>query len=438
MNPVEIIISKRNGKELSRDEIYYFINGFNAGDIPDYQMAALLMAIYLNSMSAAETVALTEAMLNSGKKISFDSGDKLYIDKHSSGGVGDKVSIILAPLMAACGLKVPMLSGRGLGHTGGTLDKLETIPGFRTDLTMAEFQKGVETVGCVISGQTPEMAPADRMMYALRDVTGTVESIPLICGSILSKKFAAGPNAIVFDIKCGEGAFMKTVENAKTLGESLSRICTAMNKASAFLISDMNQPLGNAVGNALEIDESISALQGKGQDDLMQVVYNLGALMLEIGGVADEEQAFDIQKKKIGDGSAWGKFLEMVAYQKGDVRLIEKKAPLQPADKAIPVTSGKSGYIKSIDTYRLGRLVIEMGGGRTKVGQPIDHSVGFIIHKKIGDEINGGDALLEIHSNGKLPDDYLIQNFSECFVITDQKVEAPELIKYKSVSFRVS
>ena len=429
MNPVEIITAKRNGEELSPDEIRYFIDEFTAGDITDYQMAAFLMAVYFKSMTTDETVALTVAMLESGEKIVFDPESKLYVDKHSSGGLGDKVSIILAPLMAACGLKVPMLSGRGLGHTGGTLDKLESIPGFRTDLSIEEFKAGVESIGCIISGQTPDIAPADRRMYALRDVTGTVESVPLICSSILSKKFASGPNSIVFDIKCGNGAFMKDQKQAEHLGKSLINICKAMGKDSAFLVTDMNQPLGQAVGNALEIDEAIAVLQGNAPADLIKVVLSLGECMLTMGQVASGEHALELQKSKIDDGSAFEKFLEMVAFQGGDTKSLTKKSPLIPAKKVFLVKSEEAGFIKAVDTFRLGRLIIEMGGGRTKLGQKIDHSVGFIIHKKIGDEVAPGDIIMEVHSSGKPPDDYLVRAFAGCIKPGKEKIKEPKLIK---------
>ena len=434
MNPVEIISAKRDGRELSPEEIKYFTDNFTSGQIPDYQMAAFLMAVYFNSMNANETAALTKAMLESGDKIVFDPLDRTYVDKHSSGGIGDKVSIILAPLMAACGLKIPMLSGRGLGHTGGTLDKLEAIPGFRTDLSIEEFKDGVKKVGCIITGQTPQIAPADRKMYALRDVTGTVESIPLICGSILSKKFAAGPNSIVFDIKCGNGAFMKTVDKAIELGQSLCSICKAMGKGSAYLITDMNQPLGSAVGNGLEIDESVEALKGNGPQDLMQITFSLGAAMLTLSGVAAGNEAVLMQMGKIDDGSAYDKLLEMVSYQKGDRKALERNTRIAPAEKVFPLKSDKSGYIESIDSFKLGRLVIEMGGGRTAVGQAIDHSVGFRIKKRIGDKIANGDVLLEIHSSGKPDDAYLKTQFLKCIKITGRTVKSPELIVTDSIT----
>jgi len=432
MNPTEIIAKKRDKKVLTAEEITFFVNGFTAGDIPDYQMSALLMAILLNSMTAEETAALTIAMLESGDKVVFDSQNPVYVDKHSSGGVGDKVSIILAPLMAVCGLKVPMLSGRGLGHTGGTLDKLESIPGFRTDLSIEEYKAGVELVGCIITGQTPQIAPADRKMYALRDVTGTVESIPLICGSILSKKFAAGPNTIVFDIKCGNGAFMKDIDQADELGRNLCDICRAMRKKSNYLITDMNQPLGLAAGNALEIDECVAALSGRGPDDLMQIVFSLGESMLNLGGIASGNEAIMMQMNKIEDGSAFAKFLEMAEHQGGDTARLKIDQPLLPAARVIPLTAASAGYINAIDTYRLGRLIIEMDGGRKVVGQKIDLSVGFVMKRKIGDQVDQGDILLDIHSSGKLQDDYLIGEFSKCVEIGNENSSIPELIKKKS------
>jgi pyrimidine-nucleoside phosphorylase len=326
-----------------------------------------------------------------------------------------------------------MLSGRGLGHTGGTLDKLESIPGYRTDLSIDEYKAGVEIVGCIITGQTAEIAPADRMMYALRDVTGTVESIPLICGSILSKKFAAGPNSIVFDIKCGNGAFMKNIEQAEDLGRNLRLICKAMAKGSAYLITDMNQPSGKAAGNALEIDECVSSLKGNGPDDLMQVVFSLGECMLDLGGVASGYEAIMLQMSKIEDGSAFEKLLEMVSYQGGQTRGLESGKPIAPAKKVIEAKSDIAGYIESIDSYRLGRLIIEMGGGRTEVGQKLDLTTGFVINKKIGDKIEKGETAFEIHSSGKLDDNYLVRAFIDCINISDEEVTAPELIKSKAI-----
>ncbi len=432
MNAVEIIAKKRDGKELSSDEIDYFIDNFTSGNIPDYQMSAFLMSVYFKSMTSTETAALTRAMLDSGDKVIFDPLNRAYVDKHSSGGIGDKVSIILAPLMAACGLKVPMLSGRGLGHTGGTLDKLESIPGFRTDLSIEEYKRGVEQVGCIITGQTPRIAPADRLMYALRDVTGTVESIPLICGSILSKKFAAGPNSIVFDIKCGNGAFMKTIEDAENLGRNLCEICHVMGKGSSYLITDMNQPLGNAAGNALEIDECVLALKGDGPEDLMQITYSLGEAMLDLGGIASGNEAVLLQMENINNGRAFEIFLDMVKYQGGDISGLQSASRLLPAKIVFEVQAKGEGYISAIDTYKIGRLIIELGGGRTKVGQPIDHAVGIVMKKKIGDKVSKNDVLLEVHSSGKHGEDYLRESFLNTLTLTDQIISKPQIIIKKA------
>ncbi len=428
MNPIEIIIRKRDGYRLSGDQIKFMVEQYTAGNIPDYQMSAFLMAVFCRSMDAEETADLTRAMLDSGEKISFPASDFRYADKHSSGGIGDKVSIVLAPLMAACGLKVPMLSGRGLGHTGGTLDKLESIPGFRTDLSIVEFKNGVEKVGCIISGQTPEIAPADRKIYALRDVTGTVESIPLICGSILSKKLAAGPNLIVFDIKCGNGAFMQSLSRAAELGESLCRICEAMGKKSAFLISDMNQPLGRAAGNALEIDECLQCLRGDGPSDLMQLTLALGAKMLALSGIVSDGEAMGLMKSALDSGAAYQKFMEMVEFQGGLTEILRKAEPLKPAERVLNVRAVADGFIASIDTRQVGILIIEMGGGRSKLGDRIDHSAGIVFHKKIGDYVARGEIIAEIHSSAKIPEDYLTTRFLSLIKYSSGPSKTPPLI----------
>jgi len=404
------------------------VEQYTAGKIPDYQMSAFLMAVFCRSMDAEETACLTRAMLDSGEKIDFPTSDFRYVDKHSSGGIGDKVSIVLAPLMAACGLKVPMLSGRGLGHTGGTLDKLESIPGFRTDLSIEEFKIGVESVGCIISGQTPEIAPADRKIYALRDVTGTVESIPLICGSILSKKLAAGPNAIVFDIKCGNGAFMQSLSQATQLGESLCRICEAMGKRSAFLISDMSQPLGWAAGNALEIDECLQCLRGNGPADLMQLTLALGAKMLSLSGTASAAEAMNLMNTALVSGAAYDKFVEMVRFQGGSAEIFQKSIRIRPAERVLKINAAVDGCLEWIDTRQMGMLIIEMGGGRLKLGDNIDHSVGIVFHKKIGDSVACGDTVAEIHSSGKIPADYLKTRFLSLIRFSSVAVEPPPLI----------
>jgi pyrimidine-nucleoside phosphorylase len=430
MSPVEIIAKKRDGKKLARDEIAYFINSFLKGEIKDYQMSAFLMAVYLKGMDFEETGWLTEIMLYSGEAISFGGPRRLYVDKHSTGGVGDKVSLILAPWIAACGAKVPMLSGRGLGHTGGTLDKLETIPGYRTNLSLQEFKDGVERVGCVISGQTPEIAPADKALYALRDVTATVESIPLICGSILSKKFAAGPNGLVFDVKCGNGAFMKTVESAVSLASNLIGVCKAMGRDVCALLTDMNQPLGYASGNILEVKESVDALKGIFSPDLYRITFELGIEMLLIAGIkSDRESAGTLLDEKLNDGSAWRKFQEMVSYQKGDLAIFENDnlMPKAPVIKAFK--SPLSGYIQGLETEAIGRLIVDMGGGRKTKDDIIDPLIGFIFIRKIGDEVKAGATLVEIHARDNAQAEQAASRLNELIKLGPVMPEAPVLIK---------
>ena len=430
MNTVEIIARKRDGISLSKSEIEFFVNSYVKGSIKDYQMASLLMAIYLNGMNDDETVWLTEAMLDSGEKIVFPKPDDIYVDKHSTGGVGDKVSLILAPLVASCGVRVPMLSGRGLGHTGGTLDKLESIPGFRTNLAWDEFKNGVEQIGCVVIGQTENIAPADRLMYALRDVTATVESIPLICGSILSKKFAAGPRGLVFDIKCGNGAFMKDIDSAKNLAENLIRIGKLMGKNVRALITDMNQPMGSTVGNLLEVLECIEFLNGSWQEDLYNVTMELGAEMLMLAGVkSGHDQGLELLKSKLEDGSVLRKFQEMVEYQNGDLsRLLETEKVLR-SRYIVQHKAKQGGYLRAYCTYEIGRLVIELGGGRITKEDVIDHSVGFKFFKKIADEVSTGEIIAEIHAQDKGLANDIDEKLYRNIEISEDRPAIPELIK---------
>jgi pyrimidine-nucleoside phosphorylase len=429
MSPVEIIAKKRDGKKLDRAEIAYFINSFLKGDIKDYQMSAFLMAVYLKGMDFEETGWLTEVMLYSGKTIEFPEPRRLYVDKHSTGGVGDKVSLILAPWVASCGVKVPMLSGRGLGHTGGTLDKLETIPGYRTDLSMEEFQKGVEKIGCVISGQTPEIAPADKAIYALRDVTATVESIPLICGSILSKKFAAGPNGLVFDVKCGSGAFMKTVESAEDLARNLIGVCKAMGRDVRALLTDMNQPLGYASGNILEVKESVDALRGNFASDLYTVTLELAIEMLLLAEISkDRESARSLLESKLKDGSAWRKFEDMVYYQQGNLAIFaDDKMPRAPVVK--PFKASSNGYILRFETELIGRLIVDMGGGRKTKDDTIDPLIGFIFYKKMGEKVSEGEPIAEIHARDDAQAERASAKLKEYIRLNPDKVGAPELVK---------
>jgi pyrimidine-nucleoside phosphorylase len=387
MTPALIITKKRDGLELSRSEIAEFVQGFSRGEVPDYQMSALAMAIYLRGMTTEETAALTEEMLASGVKLAW----RKKVDKHSTGGIGDKTSLILAPLLACCGLAVPMISGRGLGATGGTLDKLEAIPGFRTDLSLAEIQDITEHVGCVITGASDEIAPADKKLYALRDVTATVPSIPLITASIMSKKLAESLDALVLDVKFGSGAFMKSLDDARALARSLVATGRRMGVRTTALVTDMNQPLGRMVGNLVEVYEAISALHGVGPADLWEVTRELGAeLLVSAGVVTGLEAARSRLAAEIESGRAIRKFSEMVAAQGGD---LDK---LPAIGKGTNVTAKRSGYVGEIETERLGIAIIEFGGGRKRMGDTIDHAVGLEMLVRVGDPIKRGQRLARL------------------------------------------
>jgi pyrimidine-nucleoside phosphorylase len=391
MNPVWIIAKKRDGEELTPDEIGLFIAGYAKGDIPDYQMSALAMAIYLRGMNAGETAALTDHMLASGARFIWPSDGIQRVDKHSTGGIGDKVSLPLAAMLACCGLQVPMISGRGLGATGGTLDKLEAIPGFRTNLSMDEFRDVCQRVGCVISGATADLVPADRKLYALRDVTATVPSIPLITASIMSKKLAEGLNALVLDVKWGTGAFMKTAERARELAISLVSTGKRMSVATTALVTDMNQPLGRMAGNAVEVNESVDALEGRGPADLMEKTLALGAELLVSTGVTKSTDAGRATlQQTIDSGAAREKFAEMVRAQGGD---IDAPRPVAPASE---LTATRAGYATAIDAEDLGRAIIAMGGGRQQLGDKLDHSTGIEMLVRLGDLIDVGQPIVRV------------------------------------------
>ncbi|NNJ70032.1 MAG: thymidine phosphorylase, partial [Kiritimatiellales bacterium] len=411
MLPQWIIEKKRDGKELDASEIRDFIVGYTQGDIPDYQMSALAMAIYFNGMTARETADLTRAMMESGKVIDPASIPGIKVDKHSTGGIGDKTSIPLAPLVAACGATVPMISGRGLGITGGTLDKLEAIPGYRVDLSEQEFFDTLEKTGCSMIGQTAEIAPADKKLYALRDVTATVPSIPLIVSSIMSKKLAEGIDALVLDVKCGSGAFMKTIDDARALAKALVDTGNAMGKQVVALITDMNQPLGRTVGNALEVRESLDILNGKGPEDVRTLVLKLTSQMLAAAGIGDHgrpvgDRAYmeyntvvpspgaDVSSK-LNDESAMQKFRNMVACHGGN---LDDGQPT--AAKQIPLPARQSGYVSKADAEAVGRASLLLGAGRAAITDTIDHAVGLSDIKKIGEPIEQGEPLCIIHSNG--------------------------------------
>lgn len=391
MNPSQIIAKKRDGGELSRDEIAAFVGAFthDSGVKPE-QMAALAMAIYLRGMTAAETAALVEVMLLSGATLMWPDAAQV-VDKHSTGGIGDKTSLPLAPILACCGLQVPMISGRGLGATGGTLDKLESIPGFRTNLTLDELKDVVHHVGCVITGATADLVPADRKLYALRDVTATVASIPLITASIMSKKLAEGLDALVLDVKHGSGAFMKQMKDAKALARAMVDVGKQMGVPTTALLTDMNQPLGRMVGNGVEIDESIDVLKGNGPPDLVELTLALGTELLVAAGVAKSPAlAVQMQREQIASGAALEKFADMVRAQGGDL-----DAPRPRSPESI-VAAEQTGYVAAIDTEGLGWAVIEMGGGRKVQSDKVDFTVGFEMLVRLGDKLSSGDALVRL------------------------------------------
>lgn len=391
MNPVWLIAKKRDGAELTAEEIGVFVSRYAAGDIPDYQMSAMAMAIYLQGMNTAEIAALTDHMLASGARFEWPDDGVPRVDKHSTGGIGDKVSIPLAPMLACCGLQVPMISGRGLGATGGTLDKLEAIPGFHTDLSMDEVRDVVKRVGCVITGATPDLVPADRKLYALRDVTATVPSIPLITASIMSKKLAEGLDALVLDVKWGSGAFMKTAEQARELAQSLVATGQRMDVATTALLTDMNQPLGRMAGNAVEIDESVAMLEGRGPADLVELTLALGAeLLTSAGAAANGASARAALEETLRSGAAREKLAEMVHAQGGDLDAPRTVAPANDLAGAV------AGYVATIDAEEFGRAIIAMRGGREQLGDRLDHSTGIEMLVRLGDRVDAGQPLARI------------------------------------------
>ncbi len=399
---VDVIRKKRDGVELSRDEIESLVNLYTRGDIPDYQVSAWLMAVVLRGMTRAETAALTDAMLRSGEVLDLSSIPAMKVDKHSTGGVGDKTSLVLAPLAAAAGVVVPMISGRGLGHTGGTLDKLEAIPGFNVNLPVAQFRHVLDTCGCCMIGQTAEIAPADRKLYALRDVTGTVESPYLICASIMSKKLAEGIDALVLDVKTGSGAFMKNEEDAAFLAELMVETGERMGKQVMALITDMDQPLGNLIGNALEVVEVVEILRGEGPEDLRHLCLELAGWMLHLGGVSDTvAEGKEQSERLIMSGKALDKFRQMVELQGGDPRAVDDPKRLPQAQHTMTVSSPKSGYLRSLQCEQVGTACVILGGGRERKEDTVDLAVGIVLHKKIGDAVAADEPLATIHYNAE-------------------------------------
>jgi pyrimidine-nucleoside phosphorylase len=407
MRAVDIIRKKRDGHALSPAEITAMVSGSATGEVADYQWAALLMAIVWRGMNSDETAALTDAMIRSGKIVDLSHIRGLKVDKHSTGGVGDKTSLILAPIAAAAGVPVPMVSGRGLGHTGGTLDKLESIPGFRVDLDLARYQEVLAACGLVMIGQTAEIAPADKFLYALRDTTATVESIPLIAASIMSKKLAEGIDGLVLDVKTGGGAFMERLDDSRALAEAMCAIGAGLGKQMVALITRMDQPLGCAVGNAVEVAESIECLKGGGPDDLVSLSIELAAEMVVMGARADSlEQARDICKKTIADGSALERFRHLVQEQGGDPRAVDDPALLPAPRRKIVLDAPASGYIASLAARPVGHATMLLGAGRARMDSPVDHAVGVILHKKVGDPVTVDEPLctLLVNDESRLPE----------------------------------
>ncbi len=411
MRAYDIIKKKRGGDELSKEEIKFLVEKYLSNEIPDYQMSSFLMAVYFKGLSEKETSILTGLMLNSGKALDFSNIKAPKVDKHSTGGVGDKTSIILAPLMAAAGVKVPMIAGRGLGHTGGTIDKLESIPNFRTNLSLDEFKKNIEKIGCSIISQTEEIAPADKKLYALRDVTATVESISLITASIMSKKLAEGIDGLVLDVKAGSGAFMKTLDESKQLAKAMVDVGNSMNVKTVAIITNMSQPLGSAVGNSLEIKECIEALKGNMQDDLKEVTITLGVWMKCIADYIKEKKKvpvpsnadFEKYKKElltlIENGKALEKFLEFVEAQHGNIDSIKNPGLIPSAKKTKEIKSHSKGFVRSIDAEKIGIAAMLLGAGRQKAEDKIDLSAGIIMRKKIGDSVNHDEPVCVFYYN---------------------------------------
>jgi pyrimidine-nucleoside phosphorylase len=429
MNVVDLITKKREGSELSESEIGLLVEGYTAGRIPDYQMAALCMAIFYRGMTAEETLHLTRCMVRSGAVLDLSSLPGPKIDKHSTGGIGDKTSLVLAPLLAAAGVYVPMISGRGLGFSGGTLDKLESIPGFRVNLTLSEFKSVLKKTGCAMIGQTAEIAPADRKLYALRDVTGTVESIPLICASIMSKKLAEGLDGLVLDVKTGEGAFMRTFESASDLARNLVDIGNSMGTKTVALITDMNQPLGLAVGNALEVREAIETLRQQGPEDFTHLCEKLAARMLALAG----PQQGDGSRARITDALTSGKALrklgEMIEAQGGNPRVIDDLSLLPQATHQTVIGSEASGYVVRLNAKSVGKACMALGAGRETVDSRVDLSVGVRLHKKIGDAVKTGEPLCTVFYNQKSKFHAVRPSVLKAFEVKPARVEPPPLIK---------
>jgi len=429
MRIIDIIRKKRDGAELSREELAMVVEGYTRGDVPDYQVAAFLMAVCFQSLTDSELADLTELYVQSGTCVDLSDLPAAKIDKHSTGGVGDKTSLVLAPLVAAAGYAVPMISGRGLGHTGGTLDKLESIPGFNTKLTIDQFKETVRTTGCAMIGQTEELVPADRKIYALRDATGTVESIPLISASIMSKKLAEGVDALLLDVKIGSGAFMKKQTDARRLAHSMVMIGRRMGKRVMALLTDMDQPLGNAIGNALEVMEAVETLKGKGPADLTELCLELAARMITL---ADPERGIEGAREQaqtvLADGSALNKFRQVIQAQGGDPEIVEAYDRLPTASEVYAMKSPRAGYVARIDAEVMGTAAMLLGAGRELIDSPIDPAVGIVVEHKVGEQVQFDEPLCTLYynDNARLKD--AIEAVEEAFRISNAAPEARPLI----------
>ncbi|HHV64798.1 MAG TPA: pyrimidine-nucleoside phosphorylase [Peptococcaceae bacterium] len=428
MRMVDLIAKKRDGLPLTKDELRYIVQGYVRGDIPDYQMAALAMAIYYQGMSAEETAQLTLAMVESGEQVDLSDIGQFTVDKHSSGGVGDKTTLIVGPLVAACGLPVAKMSGRGLGHTGGTIDKLSAIPGFRVELSQEDFLRQVKQVGIAVIAQSANLVPADKKLYALRDVTATVDSIPLIASSIMSKKIASGAKGIVLDVKYGSGAFMTSVAKAEELAKTMVAIGQNLNRKTVAVLSNMDQPLGNAVGNSLEVLEAIDTLQGNGPPDLQEVCLELAGWMLLLGQKANSlQEAKNLLTSTLTNGQAWEKFLEFVAAQGGEKQvLIEKDLTLAPI--RVEFKASRAGYVHRINARQVGISAMLLGAGRETKESPIDYGAGIYLHVKCGDYVQANQPLATLYTSKEEQIEPSLQLLAEAFVIENHPISSPPLI----------
>lgn len=432
-NTVSIIRKKREGNPLTKEEIQFLIQSYTSDQIPDYQMSAFLMASFLNGLNSDEAAALTHSMLHSGIIVDLSHVNGKKVDKHSTGGVGDKLSLILAPIVASCGVPVPMISGRGLGHSGGTLDKLESIPGFTVDITLDRYKEIIKKHNLVLAGQTEEIAPADKRLYALRDVTATVESIPLIAGSIMSKKLAEGIDALVLDVKFGSGAFMKNIDDAKELAQTLVSIGEQFSKKTIAYLTNMNQPLGYAIGNWLEVKESIDCLKGNGPDDVMEITHLLAGTMIFLGGKAGSiAEGIEMSQEAIKNGTAFQKWVDIVEEHGGDIRVIKDPDQYPKVKFRVDVPSPGSGVITQMDTYAIGMISLELGAGRRSKEDDIDPQAGIILHKKIGAKVERDETFATLYTNKEESIDEAVKNLQTAIVLAD-KVQNP----LKSITHRV-